>query len=131
MLSPDSTGTIRGIDPMVGYGSVTRERPWNLWGYYGTGNVAVGQSGRFLFDDRAKHPVMTYAQLQFIKAEAALRMGDQALAKQAYLNGIASHIDFVNAQFRWGPPSRDLECGEGGILANRRSCRLHHAVASW
>lgn len=98
MLSPDSTGTIRGIDPMVGYGSVTKERPWNLWGYYGTGNVAVGQSGRFLFDDRAKFPVMTYAQLQLIKAEAALKMGDQATAKQAYLNAIGSHIDFVNAR---------------------------------
>jgi Starch-binding associating with outer membrane len=43
-------------------------------------------------------PLMTYSQLQFIKAEAALRSGDQATAKQAYINGVASHIDFVNAR---------------------------------
>lgn len=98
MLAQDSTGTVRGLDIMVGYGSVIRERPWNFWGYYGTGSVPAGQSGRFLFDDRAKFPIMTYAQLQFIKAEAALKMGDQAMAKQAYLNGIGSHIDFVNAR---------------------------------
>ena len=41
---------------------------------------------------------MTYSQLQFIKAEAALRMGDQATARTAYTNAISSHFDFVNAR---------------------------------
>jgi hypothetical protein len=41
---------------------------------------------------------MTYAQLQFIKAEAALRNGDQATAKTAYNNGISASIDFVNSR---------------------------------
>jgi hypothetical protein len=54
--------------------------------------------GRYFFDDRASMPIMTYAQLQFIKAEAALRKGDQGMARTAYLNGIGSHIDFVNAR---------------------------------
>jgi hypothetical protein len=36
--------------------------------------------------------------LQFIKAEAAYKKGDLATARQAYLNGISSHIDFVNAR---------------------------------
>ncbi|HET9439689.1 MAG TPA: RagB/SusD family nutrient uptake outer membrane protein [Longimicrobiales bacterium] len=98
MLAPDSTGTFRGLDPMVGYGSITRERPWNLWGIYGTGTPPAGARGRYLFDQRPRFPVMTYAQLQFIKAEAALRGGDQGTARQAYLNGISAHIDFVNAR---------------------------------
>jgi hypothetical protein len=41
---------------------------------------------------------MTYSQLQFVKAEAAFRMGDPVLALAAYTNGISSHIDFVNAR---------------------------------
>lgn len=41
---------------------------------------------------------MTYSQMQFIKAEAAYRMGDKAMALTAYKNGISSHIDFVNAR---------------------------------
>ena len=41
---------------------------------------------------------MTYAQLQFVKAEAAFRSGDKATALAAYKNGISAHIDFVNAR---------------------------------
>ena len=41
---------------------------------------------------------MTYAQLQFIKAEAAYRANDKATALTAYRNGISAHIDFVNAR---------------------------------
>ena len=99
MLAPDSTGAYRGIDRMQGFSSVTRERPWNLWGTgAGTGSPPAGTQGRYLFDERPRFPVMTYAQLQFVKAEAALRKGDQATARQAYLNGINAHIDFVNAR---------------------------------
>jgi len=54
--------------------------------------------GKYLFNDRSKVPAMTYVQLQFVKAEAALRMGDQATALAAYTNAISSHIDFVNAR---------------------------------
>jgi hypothetical protein len=42
--------------------------------------------------------VATYAQLQFVKAEAAYKMGDLGTARTAYLNGISAHIDFVNAR---------------------------------
>jgi hypothetical protein len=99
MLARDSTGVYRGIHHTGGYGSVTRERPWNLWGTgAGAGAPALGTKGRYLFDERPKFPVMTYAQLQFVKAEAALRKGDQATARQAYLNGVGAHIDFVNAR---------------------------------
>lgn len=99
MLAHDSTGAYRGLNPSVGYGSVTRERPWNLWGTGAvTGAPPAGTLGRYLFDKRVKYPIMTYAQLQFIKAEAALRSGDQGTARQAYVNGVSAHIDFVNAR---------------------------------
>ena len=99
MLAPDSLGTYHGLDISVGYvSSATKDRPWNLWGYFGTGVQPAMTPGRYLFDDRVKFPIMTYAQLQFIKAEAALKKGDQATARAAYLAGIGSHIDFVNAR---------------------------------
>jgi hypothetical protein len=41
---------------------------------------------------------MTFAQLQFIKAEAAYRSGDKATALAAYRNGITSHFAFVNSR---------------------------------
>ena len=98
MLSPSPDGLYRGLDPtVVGFGALdSLRRPNNFFGY--PGRVGAGQPSRYLFSDKSKIPLMTYAQLQFIKAEAALRMGDQGTALTAYTNGISSHIDFVNAR---------------------------------
>ena len=98
MLSPSPDGQYRGVDiNVVGFGALTTtQQPNNFYGFAGTGGVGV--PGRFLFDDKAKLPAITYAQLQFVKAEAALRMGDQATALTAYRNGISAHIDWVNAR---------------------------------
>jgi hypothetical protein len=98
MLSPAPDGVYRGLDPnLTGFGALaTGVQPNNFFGYVGTGGL--GLPGRYLFDDKAKIPLMTYSQLQFIKAEAALKMGDQATALAAYTKGISSHIDFVNTR---------------------------------
>jgi hypothetical protein len=98
MLSPSPDGQFRGLDPNVlNFGALdSLRRPNNFYGYPGT--LRLGLPSRYLFADKSKVPVMTYSQLQFIKAEAALRAGDQATALAAYTNGIASHIDFVNAR---------------------------------
>ncbi|HVS61311.1 MAG TPA: RagB/SusD family nutrient uptake outer membrane protein [Gemmatimonadaceae bacterium] len=98
MLSPSPDGQYRGLDPtVVGFGALdSLRRPNNFFGY--PGRVGAGQPSRYLFSDKSKIPLMTYAQLQFIKAEAALRMGDQGTALTAYRTGISSHIDFVNAR---------------------------------
>ncbi|MFL5524134.1 MAG: SusD/RagB family nutrient-binding outer membrane lipoprotein, partial [Gemmatimonadaceae bacterium] len=103
MLSPSPDGQFRGVDPNVaGFGALTTtQQPNNFYGYPGNTRLSSGNQplqSRYLFSDRSKLPVMTYSQLQFIKAEAALRAGDQATAKAAYINGISSHFDFVNAR---------------------------------
>lgn len=98
MLSPSPDGQYRGLDiNVVGVGALTVERqPNNFHGYAGTGGLLL--PGRYLFDNKAKIPLMTYAQLQFVKAEAAYRAGDKSTALAAYVNGVSSHIDFVNAR---------------------------------
>lgn len=97
MLAPSPDGAYRGLDPTFGNGGLTTAQlPNNLWGY--TGAVPVGSRSRYIFDDKSKLPVMTYSQLQFVKAEAAYKKGDIATAFTAYQNGISSHMDFVNAR---------------------------------
>jgi hypothetical protein len=100
MLALDSANTTyRGHDINIAgttAGLSALQAPRNFYGYVGTGGA--GLPGRYLFDDKAKIPLMTYSQLQFVKAEAALRSGNNALALTAYTNGISSHIDFVNAR---------------------------------
>ena len=54
--------------------------------------------GKYLFRDKAVSPVMSYTELQFMKAEAAFKKagGPDAVSYQAYLNGINGHFDFIN-----------------------------------
>jgi hypothetical protein len=98
MLPPAPDGQYRGLDiNVVGFGALTTaQQPNNFYGYAGTGGTQL--PGRFLFDDKVKVPVMTYSQLQFIKAEAAYKKNDLGTALIAYRNGISSHIDFVNSR---------------------------------
>ncbi len=104
MLAPSPDGQYRGLNNNLARGGLvdtTPQYPENFFGYVGTGGA--GLPGRYVFDDKARIPVMTYAQLQFVKAEAALRMNNQPLALDAYQKGIVAHIGFVNA--------RNLEIG--------------------
>lgn len=98
MLAPSPDGQYRGRNPdVVGGGAFSpTQAPNNFHGYPGTGGGQL--PGRYLFDDKAKMPAMTYAQLQFVKAEAALLSGQPIVALDAYRNGVSAHIDFVNAR---------------------------------
>ncbi|MBI3504247.1 MAG: RagB/SusD family nutrient uptake outer membrane protein [Proteobacteria bacterium] len=99
MLAPSPDGQYRGVDPNVpGFGAMsTTQQPLNFFGYAGSAG-APGAQSRYIFDDKTKMPLMTFSELQFIKAEAAYRGGDKATALAAYKLAIASHIDFVNAR---------------------------------
>ncbi len=98
MLAPSPDGEFRGLDINVsGFGALpTTQQPNNPHGYPGTNGLQL--PGRYLFDDEARVPALTYAQLQFVKAEAAFKLGDRATALAAYTNGVSAHIDFVNAR---------------------------------
>jgi hypothetical protein len=117
MLAPSPDGLFRGRDNQVGTTALpAAQQPNNLFGYVGT--AGAGQPSRYLFADRTRFPIMTYSQLQFIKAEAAFRSGNRAVALQAYTNGVSSHLDFVNA--------RNLDDGQAvaQITAAERSAYL-------
>lgn len=95
MLVPSPDGGYWGVPSGLGQGAITvvARRPLTPW------NTAaappVNTVGRYLFHDNAKFPLMTYAQVQFIKAEAALSINPD-VALEAYKNGVSAHIDFVN-----------------------------------
>jgi hypothetical protein len=97
MLSPSPDGQFRAWDPNSGVLALpAAQTPNNFWGYVGT--AGAGLPSRYLFADKSRFPIMTYAQLQFIKAEAAYKAGNRAVALAAYTNGVTAHIDFVNAR---------------------------------
>ena len=99
MLSPSPDGKYRGLEPTMGVGALkANEQPMNLWGYADqkSANATAATPSRYLFARKSKFPIITYAQLQFIKAEAAYKKGDKNTAFTAYKNGVSAHIDFVN-----------------------------------
>jgi hypothetical protein len=121
LMTLDSANTTyRGLDVNVsGFGTLTApQQPRNFFGY--TGTNGLGLASRYIFDDKSKIPVMTYSQLQFVKAEAALRKGDAATALTAYTAGISSHMDFVNARYaELGQASLQISSAEkAAFLAN-------------
>ncbi|MFD1255985.1 SusD/RagB family nutrient-binding outer membrane lipoprotein [Mucilaginibacter terrae] len=96
MLSPSPDGLYRGLVTGSGVtGIAVNQQPYNLAGYAGI--PVVGSPSKYLFDDKSRYPIMTYVELQFIKAEAAYKKGDKTTALDAYRKAIAAHMNYVNA----------------------------------
>jgi hypothetical protein len=97
MMVPANDGEYRGVVPNGGVASAgsTDQRPRNLWNTTTDGTQSANTVGRYLFADAARFPLMTYSQLQFVKAEAAFKAGLKDVALTAYKNGVLAHLDFV------------------------------------
>lgn len=91
MLVPHAT-TRQYLGSVPTKAAVTNVAP--LMGYL-TSATATPE-GHYLFTDNARYPIMSYAQLQFAKAEALYWKGDKTGALEAYRYGITGHMDFVN-----------------------------------
>jgi hypothetical protein len=103
IMLPPSVNTLAGgltwvgVTPTVGYNPIAaNDRPYNLYGLNSVATPAAGVLGMFLFTNGVKWPMMTYSELQFVKAEAAYRKPDKTVALTAYSNGVSSAIDFTN-----------------------------------
>jgi hypothetical protein len=103
---PTLNGGYRFIVPLAGFvagasGASFRQAPSTLYGDSIILNTFVNnftaRAGKYLFQSTTNFPIMTYFEMQFIKAEAAFRKGDLTTALAAYKNGIGAHIDFVNS----------------------------------
>lgn len=99
MLTASGDGKYRGLKPGTTHTSTTSATATGiktLWGTTANTDPApAGTIGRYIFQDKAPIPLMTYAMLQFIKAEAAFIKGDKTTALDAYKKGINAHMDFV------------------------------------
>jgi Starch-binding associating with outer membrane len=98
--STNGNGGYRGVTPGLGEQNTLNRRvavPWGdtIYANPGSGDFSK-PSGKYLFANKVVMPVMTYSEIQFMKAEAALRKGDRPTAYTAYRNGIDGHFNFIN-----------------------------------
>ena len=98
MITASADGVFRGTAPNTGDlgTALAKTQIPNPWGVLASANPGP-TFGKYLFKDNAGFPIMTYSEMQFIKAEAAFRSGNTTLALDAYTKGISASIDFVSA----------------------------------
>jgi len=80
MFNTSSDGSYRGIAPAVGDTATVK---------------AVQMYNKYLFKDNAPYPLISYFELQFIKAEAAFRKGSKTVAFNAFKEAIKAHMEFT------------------------------------
>lgn len=100
MLSASPDGVYRGVTPTLGDVTNVNNDPTRiplLWGVSPTVTDAKQIPGKYIFKDAADHPIATYAELQFMKAEAAFLKGEKGTAFTAFQNGVKAHMDFAGA----------------------------------
>jgi hypothetical protein len=100
MITASPDNIYRGVTPTRGDSTNTAAATGTtriplLWGVSPTITNAAQIPGKYIFTDKADHPLVTYSEIQFIKAEAAFIKGDKAVAYNAFRKGIIAHMDFT------------------------------------
>jgi hypothetical protein len=72
---------------------------WGTVGQTSAPALGVDTGARTFFRNDSKFPIMTYSEMQFLRAEAYFIKGDLANARASYINGISGHIDMLNTHF--------------------------------
>lgn len=102
IIRENTNGTFKGVTPNYGLTPIgAADQPRNFWGREGTTTAApsVDTGGRYVFRNDAEFPVLTAAEVQFMKAEAAFRKGDKAKALTAYSTAISLNMEMLTSKY--------------------------------
>jgi len=97
MLTASDDKVFRGVNVNVGDPNNVAGRPNRVANFWGQSQptATTPATGKSIFDNKTPHPLITYWEMQFVKAEAAFIKGDKAMALDAYNKGINAHLDWV------------------------------------
>ncbi len=99
MFAPSRDTVYRGLQTFTtdpNNAANAPKRILNLFGLEPGIAAPAGFTGRWIYADKAPHYVVTAAEIQFIKAEAAFRKGDKAMALAAFRKGVETHMQFCS-----------------------------------
>jgi hypothetical protein len=110
MLRQNKLGTFKGIKPNKGQAAIdTNNRPENFWGIpqIVASNTAPANDNncRYIFRNSAPFPILTAAEVKFMKAEAQFRSGAPGAALTSYTEGIDANFDMLETQFPQNVPA--------------------------
>jgi hypothetical protein len=105
LLNENANKTYKGVIPNQGAsGLATADQPLNFWRAPYATITATADSGRYIFNNLAPMPIITAAEIQFMKAEAAYRRNYKDVALAAYTAGINLSLDFLISTYETRVP---------------------------
>lgn len=87
-------------------------------------------TGRWLFRDDAKWPLTTYAEVQFVKAEAQFRKGMKAEALATFKKAVAGHFDWMKTLIVPGTVVRNSAGKQTSVIGDKISTARFNQLAS-
>jgi len=109
ILRTNPNGSFKGIRPTKGTdGLAVADRPQNFWGGEFATTTGTNSNARYIFKDAVPFPIITAAEIQFMKAEAYYRKNDKTNALVAYKKGISLSFDMLSEQYSTSVSSANL-----------------------
>jgi hypothetical protein len=126
LLRTNANGTFKGLTPNKGQTALAaNDRPESFFGISQTtalsnSSPATDANCRYLFRNNSETPVLTAAEVQFMKAEASYRKGDKAAALSAYRNAISLNFDMLTTTYNTNVPAASVitPASKAAYLAN-------------
>ncbi len=96
IIRENTNGTYKGVRLVKGTdGLSTNDQPRNFWGGIFSSTSTAATDGRYIFQNGAPYPIITAAEVAFMRAEAFWYKGDKASALTAYTSGINLSFDML------------------------------------
>jgi Starch-binding associating with outer membrane len=106
IMRPSPDGVYRGITAAQYADNASTPAPdkrvpsfWGRIAETSAPGLGVDTGARTFFRNDSKFPIMTYSEMQFLKAEAYFKKGDFSNARTSYINGIDGHFEMLNTHF--------------------------------
>ena len=112
LVRPSISGQFNGVPLNLGNGftTVINDRPEGFWGQRqdSVNAPATDLRARYVFTNGSPIPVLTASEVQFMKAEAAYRKGDKAMALTAYRKALELNFDMLQNEYSTNVPAANL-----------------------
>lgn len=102
----------------------------NFFGLTAVPTEASSGTGRWLFRDDARWPLTTYAELQFIKAEALFRKNQKAAAFEAFKNGVSGHMDWAKSLIAPGTVVKNAANKQTSVIGDKITVARFNQLAA-
>lgn len=107
ILRENPNGNFTGIRPTKGFETLPlNDRPNNFWGgLYATTTSPDANDVRYVYANNPKFPIISAAEVHFMKAEAYYRKGLKAEARTSYIAGIRSSLEMLKDDYNYAIPA--------------------------